>query len=313
MYLTLGLVLAATAQVNGQLEVFHSCFNGSSLEGKFIEAFGACNVKDMDHWEFNILHSEAAEACNVLALDKAFREQAQDGVCLMSVLGWLNEDQTMNHDAVKADMATLPKEIINTVQQMPLQECVKAHHAELDDLLADSNCEFNDTIKESLQALNEKIADYKCTLQAFGRACVMYSGVDFNSLESSDENSEEDSDEEFDPEDVSDDFSPESIESFESIESPESIESESNESGGKLRGPYRRLVKRSAELPEDFDPEDVSDDFSPESIESNESEESESESGSDGIPSEEFDPEDVSDDFSPESIESAESNENNSD
>ena len=247
-----------------------------------------------------------------MALNKAFSQQADDGICIMSVLGWLNEDQTMNQDAVKADMATLPEEIINTVQQMPIQECVKAHHAELDDLIADSDCEFNDSIKESLQALNEKIADYKCTLQAFGRACVMYSGVDFNSLDSSYENSEENSDEEFDPEDVSDDFSPESIASLESIESAESNESESNESGGKRLRFIRRLVKRSAELPEDFDPEDVSDDFSPESIESNEFEEYEFESGSDGISSEEFDPEDVSDDFSPESIESIESEESKS-
>ena len=180
--------------------MFHSCFNGSSLEGKFQKAFDSCNVDELDHWEFNILHNKAADECDVDALTEAFRQQAQDGICITSMLDWLNEDNTMNDAAMQADIATLPKEIIDGVQPL---ECVVAHRTALKNLLHASSCEFTIATRKTLQDSNDRIADYKCTLKAFGRSCLMYSGFNIDSLDSSFVNSEENAEKESDPEDVS--------------------------------------------------------------------------------------------------------------
>ncbi len=180
--------------------MFHSCFNGSSLEGKFQKAFDSCNVDDLDHWEYNILHSKAADECDVDVLTEVFRKQAQDGICITSVLDWLNKDNTLNDAAMQADIATLPKEIIDGVQTL---ECVIAHRAELENLLDASSCEFTISTRKTLQDFNDRIADYKCTLEAFGKSCLMYSGFNFNSLESGFVNSEENVEKEIDPENVS--------------------------------------------------------------------------------------------------------------
>lgn len=231
-----------TGHVNGQLLEYKGCLNGSSLETKFPDAHTSCNIDGNDHWEFDIVHQNAADSCNFESLKRAFTEQSTDGVCLMSALGWINKDHSLNNNAVKMDLATLPEKVVNGISQLQIRMCIRAHHQEMDNLLGEG-CDFSADEKATLTAINEKIADYKCLLQAFGRSCFMNSGMyEYESpLENMNNNGlnpddsmpeeflEEDLDlHEFDPElEEEDDFSPEDMEDFEEAEfNPEDIDEE---------------------------------------------------------------------------------------
>jgi len=175
--LTCSLVAAANVPAaarhtsDDEVQLLAQCVAGTNLEVKLGAAFQDCEIDPPSTRRVN-LFGDRDDACPTFQeiMDYLGQHYAED-MCVVGHLGWMDDSQNWDMDAIASDVAELPTEVHDELEGEAFDTCVSDMLSEM----AEHECagSYSDEEVSVLEDVFTKVAQYECFLDGLVAGCSM--------------------------------------------------------------------------------------------------------------------------------------------
>merc|ERR1712183_595023 len=110
---------------------------------------------------------------SVQDIEAVLEEEMEGDLCVLYMMGWINDDGEFNEETFGADVMTLPPSVAETITEESIGSCAAQMMEEWGEEFGDKKCEESYQPEEidEMMELGMEVASYKCFQKIFNRSC----------------------------------------------------------------------------------------------------------------------------------------------
>merc|ERR1712158_312162 len=110
---------------------------------------------------------------SVQDIETYLEEEMEDDLCVLYMMGWINDDRDFNEETFGADVMSLPPSVAETITEESIGSCAAQMMEEWGEHSAMEKCEnaYQPEEVDEMMELGMEVASYKCFQKIFNRSC----------------------------------------------------------------------------------------------------------------------------------------------
>merc|ERR1712226_348152 len=110
---------------------------------------------------------------SVQDIETYLEEEMEDDLCVLYMMGWINDDGDFNEETFGADVMSLPPSVAETITEESIGSCAAQMMEEWgeDSMMAKCENAYQPEEIDEMMELGMEVASYKCFQKIFNRSC----------------------------------------------------------------------------------------------------------------------------------------------
>merc|ERR1712077_101513 len=110
---------------------------------------------------------------SVQDIETFIEEEMEGDLCVLYMMGWINDEGEFNEETFGADVMTLPPSVAETITEESIGSCATQMMEMWGEEFGDEKCEdaYQPEEIDEMMELGMEVASYKCFQKIFNRSC----------------------------------------------------------------------------------------------------------------------------------------------
>merc|ERR1711963_921590 len=110
---------------------------------------------------------------SVQDIEAAIEEEMEGDLCVLYMMGWINDEGEFNEETFGADVMSLPPSVAETITEESIGSCATQMMEEWGEEFGNEKCEdaYQPEEIDEMMELGMEVASYKCFRKIFNRSC----------------------------------------------------------------------------------------------------------------------------------------------